>query len=231
MSFILGISGFAGSGKDTIGDYLVAHHGWNGKLQFARNLKDMCKSTFGLSEYQVSDHEGKKSVFKNPVKLTQTHVNLLLAWMCKTHETTGITKDRRAEVMAMIVGSYGKEFKTPREILQFVGTEFCRTIIPTYHVDIIAQKIQKDQGKWIITDVRFPNEAEMLKSISGVIIRVERPGLIIAEDVKRHPSETALADWKFDAVVQNDVERVEDLYLKVDKFLEEQNLWQTTTIQ
>ncbi len=231
MSFILGISGFAGSGKDTIGDYLVSQHGWSGKMSFARNLKDMCKAVFNLTEHQVSDHDGKKFIFPQPIKFADTHVNLLLAWMCRTHETSGFTKEHRAEILQMLSDSRGRVFRTPREIMQFVGTDFCRTIIPTYHIDIIKQKLLANEGNWIITDVRFPNEAETLQLLSGLIIRVERPGLVVSEEVIRHPSETALSDWKFDAVILNDVERVEDLYLKVDKFLEEHSTWQTTTTQ
>ncbi len=223
MSFILGIAGIAGSGKDTIGDYLVSHYNWNGKLAFARNLKDMCKATFALSEFEVSDHEGKKALFKNPVIVSQTHINSLLAWMCRTHETSGFSKEKRAELAQMLLNIRGKVLHTTREILQFVGTEFCREIIPTYHVDIISQKLNASPGNWIITDVRFPNEAEMLQSNFAKLVKVERPGLVISEEVRRHTSETSLPDWKWDAVIMNDVERVEDLYLKVDKFLEENN--------
>lgn len=43
---IVCISGFIGSGKDTVADYLIAEHGFN-KLSFAGSLKDAVSSIFG----------------------------------------------------------------------------------------------------------------------------------------------------------------------------------------
>lgn len=53
---------------------------------------------------------------------------------------------------------------------------------------------------WIITDVRFPNEAEAIKDRGGFIIRIDRPGV---EPVNAHPSETALDNWDFDYRIAN----------------------------
>lgn len=43
---ILGITGFIGSGKDTIADYLVTEHGFR-RISFAASLKDAVSSVFG----------------------------------------------------------------------------------------------------------------------------------------------------------------------------------------
>ena len=62
------------------------------------------------------------------------------------------------------------------------------------------------ESNWIITDVRFPNEAQAIKDRGGIVIRVNRL------DVDKfttnfpqtlHPSETALDDYKFDHVIDN----------------------------
>lgn len=222
MSSVLGISGFAGSGKDTIANHLIEKHGWSGKLSFARNLKDMVKYVFKLSEYQVSDHDGKKQDL-GEVVLTTSQLGGILTWMCRTHDASGLA-GRKAEIKQFLADSVGRKFSTPREIMQFVGTDVCRNIIPTYHIDIIQKLVQQIEGNWIITDVRFINEAEMLQSLNGVLIRVERPDLSLTE-VYRHSSETALNDWnQWNSVILNDTPNVEDLYTKVDKFLEENQL-------
>ena len=62
--------------------------------------------------------------------------------------------------------------------------------------------------KWIIPDVRFPNELEAIKERSGITIRVWRPENghyphPVFQDVKPHPSETALDDAKFDYTILN----------------------------
>lgn len=43
---IIGITGFIGSGKDTIADYLTTFHGYK-RISFAGSLKDACAAVFG----------------------------------------------------------------------------------------------------------------------------------------------------------------------------------------
>lgn len=223
---LLGLSGRAGAGKDTIADYLIKDHGWSGKMSYARNLKDMIKHVFKLSEYQLMDHKGKKQPIN--ISLTPAHIGGVLTWMCRTHEASGLA-GRTAEIKKFIADVKGKKFSTPREVIQFVGTDLCRMVIPTYHVDIIKQKLDKATGSWIITDVRFPNEADLVKDKGGYLIKVERPGLETT-DVHRHSSETALQDWdSWHSTIINDSSNIEDLYTKVDKFLIEGNLCRKTT--
>jgi hypothetical protein len=58
---------------------------------------------------------------------------------------------------------------------------------------------------WIITDTRFPNEAQAIKDKGGIIIRVDRPGV---KPINDHPSEIGLDDWKFDYRIAN----ISDIY-------------------
>lgn len=60
----------------------------------------------------------------------------------------------------------------------------------------------------LITDVRFENEVEMIRSIGGHVVKVERTlpdGDIFcaADRDPRHISETALDDCLWDAVIEN----------------------------
>ena len=130
---------------------------------------------------------------------------------------------------------------TPRKLLQLLGTEAGREIIhpniwvnglfadyvcddcgqqecPTDEEDT-GQMIHRSFPDWIITDVRFPNEAKAIKEKGGILIRINRPqyldnGLVIRKD--EHPSETALDDYDgFDYVIENDTNSVQDLVDKV----------------
>lgn len=52
-----------------------------------------------------------------------------------------------------------------------------------------------------ISDVRFPNEAEAIRRMGGVVWRINRPGLVHTDT---HISETALDDYMFDFVIEAD---------------------------
>jgi len=167
---------------------------------------------------------------------------------------------------------------TPRKLLQLLGTECGRQIIhPNIWVNAlfadykgIDNPLEKghpeEWGKpnWIITDVRFPNEAKAIKQRGGIVIRVNRDSeleykhtdkdvlnmlnVMGYEDIdddfseeainegfrwsetlqkwsfyednfQEHPSETALDNYEFDHVIDNNgsiedlVERVKQLKL------------------
>jgi hypothetical protein len=51
----------------------------------------------------------------------------------------------------------------------------------------------------VVTDVRYPNEANMLRSRGFRLIRITRPG--VADD--QHDSETALDTYPADSTIEN----------------------------
>ncbi|UFD97999.1 deoxynucleoside monophosphate kinase [Streptomyces phage Pablito] len=103
-----------------------------------------------------------------------------------------------------------------RALLQRAGTEAGRKVLgANVWVDALFRDTA-DAPALVITDVRFPNEAQAVADRGGVMIRVERPGVEPARDRmgRVHVSETALDDWPFDHVLQNDG-AVRDLHLKL----------------
>lgn len=109
--------------------------------------------------------------------------------------------------------------KSPRQILQEVGTDALRN-----HFDDqiwiksawlkIEKALQADVAGVVIPDVRFPNEAEFIKSKGGVLWRIDRD---IEEDVNSlHSSETSMNDYQgWDRVINNNGS-IRDLYDRVD---------------
>jgi len=84
-----------------------------------------------------------------------------------------------AEVKEQVVERYGV---TTRHILQTLGTEWGRNCVDQ---DIwVKRAIDHTIPQWesagvldfVVTDVRFLNEAELLREAGFVIVRVERPG-------------------------------------------------------
>lgn len=102
---------------------------------------------------------------------------------------------------------------TGREFLQKLGTAVRNEVHPDFWTRALFIK-EKNNKNLIIPDVRFPNEAQIVKDHGGILIRIERPGAGAGE----HISETALDDYRGWDIVIDNVGTLEDLYKQV-KFL------------
>ena len=86
-------------------------------------------------------------------------------------------------------------------MLQRFGTEVGRHMFgEDFWVDTAIDKIP-DGSKVVFADVRFPNEANAIKSLGGEVWRINREGYGAAND---HISEHALDNYEFDHVISND---------------------------
>lgn len=106
-----------------------------------------------------------------------------------------------------------------RTILQLAGTEFGRDL---YGKDIWCNVVEAwfkilehhwDETHFVIPDIRFPNEVEMIRRLGGLVIRVKAPQREAQRPMNKtqlvHASETSLENWKdwaFDGVINNDPE-------------------------
>lgn len=175
---VIGIAGRAGSGKDTIADYLVSTHGFK-KLAFADPIKAMLR--------QIGVDCTDRSTKELP------------------HPTFG---------------------KSPRQMAQFLGTEWMRNLI---HYDgwvrITAQQVMviKELNKLdelggirgiVISDLRFENERQWLRSIGADIWHVYRE----TQSVSAHSSEFPLPIEVRDTVFMND-ESIKELHEAIEETL------------
>lgn len=117
---------------------------------------------------------------------------------------------------------------TVRSLLQLIGTELFRNNI---HKDVWALslwlRIKKElHSNWVVTDVRFPNEKEVLSNqYSGKIltIKVLRKGYEgqTIGGIKGHESETY--SIPADYFIHNDGS-LEDLYKQIDSIMKKNGL-------
>jgi hypothetical protein len=94
--------------------------------------------------------------------------------------------------------------ETFRPILQWWGTEFRRNLYgENYWVDKLKAKVQRMETDMaerfrniplvlVVTDVRFPNEAELIKSLGGQLWNITRDGVGGGD---QHPSETIMDSY------------------------------------
>jgi hypothetical protein len=113
--------------------------------------------------------------------------------------------------------------KSPRQLAQLFGTEFAREMIAPDIWLRVAQKryeaILADgvARGFVVSDVRFENEADWIRSNGGVVWHIERPG---AEPVADHASEEGVEQKGADAIIVNNG-TIEDLRGKVAFLLSE----------
>jgi len=93
--------------------------------------------------------------------------------------------------------------KSPRFLAQTLGTDWAREMV---HPDIwllVAERELMSRTKTIVTDVRFNNEAKLIHHYGGIVVRVERPAAVAADN-SGHSSESGVSDDYIDHVVVND---------------------------
>lgn len=106
--------------------------------------------------------------------------------------------------------------KSPRQIMQTLGTEWGRQLVHPDIWIIMAHNMLLSRGAgMVIPDVRFQNEADWIRK-HGVLLHIVRPGIA---GVAAHASENGLLMTE-DEVVINNNSSLEDLQNEVHACLE-----------
>jgi hypothetical protein len=89
-----------------------------------------------------------------------------------------------------------------RRLLQVLGTEAARTHLgDDVWVNAAVDALDLKADRYVFADVRFPNEADAILQLGGIIVRIERSGV---GPINGHATETAMDDYEFDYVIHND---------------------------
>lgn len=157
---IIGLSGYAQSGKDEVAKVLVEDYGYK-RVAFADKIRE-----------------------------------LLL-------ETNPLIKDGfRVE---SVVSAYGWDqakvlFPEIRSLLQNLGVGARNTFGELFWVHHALHQVHFEEN-WVITDVRFINEADTIKKFDNAQLwRVKRPGV---EAVNPHISERDMDGYQVDKILTN----------------------------
>ncbi|MDW9519121.1 hypothetical protein GOB43_17815 [Sinorhizobium meliloti] len=103
--------------------------------------------------------------------------------------------------------------QTPRHAMVTLGTEWGRVLMaPDFWIERWADRISTRDSNVVTDDVRFENEAKMLRSRGGIIIRVVPA--VARRQVSTHVSEAGIPDHLVDHEIVNDG-TISDLRRKV----------------
>lgn len=149
---IIGLTGFIGSGKDTVANMLCDLGAT--QVSFASPVKDVCASVFGWDREQLEGDTIESRDFR---------------------ETPDIFWTRKL----------GIDNFTPRLALQLIGTDIMRN---HFNADIwissLEYRLRKSTNDIIVvSDARFQNELNLVKSMGGKVLTVVRDELPEWHDV------------------------------------------------
>ena len=123
-----------------------------------------------------------------------------------------------------IAGLASEEPERDRKLLQFLGTDWGRAKDPDIWVKTLKQRIDNCRtpngdiaGYIVVTNVRFDNEADMIKKMDGTIVKIvasdelqkRRSELMAVDFIENHVSEAGIDNSKVDHVIVNDLDLVE----------------------
>jgi len=171
---VIGISGYARSGKDTIAEKLVERGYVRGS--FADAIRDALyrlNPSIDATGVCDKDEDGVR-LYLEPVSLQA------LVDRCGWENT--------------------KAEPDVRRLLQVFGTEVGREMFgDNIWIDYLFDSLP-DGAKVVIPDVRYPNEADAITALGGVVWRVVRDGV---GPVNGHISDSAMDDYPFMNTVYN----------------------------
>lgn len=167
---LIGLIGNKGSGKDTFANYINKKYDFI-SYAFADKLKQICKILFELNDEQLN----------------------------------GKLKEDRIDELGV----------SPRTLFQRIGTDLFRNLLPVIIPEL--KKFLKNDSIWIksfeiwykkkqknqnivVTDVRFKNEADIIKKNGGILIKINR----FDKSNDNHLSENELETIDYDILILND---------------------------
>jgi len=239
---IIGISGRAESGKDTVANMVLeltsrTYDAFDGGLyrkseweihKFASKLKQVASILTGIPIEKFEDQDFKKTKLGSEWEMTY---GLIGCMAVPIHEHSINDKKNKIFNTPMDVRTFLQKLGTDAIRNNLHGDAWVNALWADYKLNsetfislmdeecrgfYTSESVQnKLKPKWLITDVRFPNEYQSIKDRGGVVVRLTRYGDL----TPTHESEMALDNYDFDYIIDNRNLSFEALYEEVKKML------------
>ncbi len=220
MTFIVGLHGPAGAGKDTVGGILKRDFGFQ-TVAYAETLKSMLAAV-GLPEpSRELKNEKTYAVGYNVEVLSRDRLEgMLKAAGWKYPGSKWAKEDLQGfdfsffDAYQLLKADWAERLTVMgnfswRDAAQLLGTEWGRSLDHDLWVKITHQKVyaaiaEDPMTPWAITDVRFENEASQIRRDGGFVLHIRGRADNMAEANLKHASEHCLTFGPGDHAVLND---------------------------
>jgi hypothetical protein len=216
---ILGISGRKQSGKSTAGNFMYSLYMHEHKIAEEVYIDELGRivvsDLFGDQNYsgvfdptkRVENDYMISKVFKklDPIvkiyNFAEPLKNLCIDILGLKHSQCYGTDEQKNQKVDCY---WDNKQLTAREVMQIVGTDMLRTMQKNVWSGATVRKITKEKPKLaIITDCRFPNEVDAIKSAGGIVARLTR-NVHDSEHISESILDKDNYDWgNFDYVLDN----------------------------
>lgn len=223
IQIIIGLMGSKGSGKDTLADEHIAKYDASGKIILSQYLKDLCARVFKLpSDFFFTAK--KDDDFARPIALEKKHIREIIRDVREVLPESVVPYDKFDPDRIGIQRYFDQKFKSPREMLQYIGTDMIQSFCKEFHAHITFNKYTNKKGIWFITDLRFKHEYDLAYDKFPLFY----PILITKKDkaVDNHISEQEYKSLKPFLTISNDstIESFIDKSLKAFEKIKEDAL-------
>lgn len=203
---LIGLTGLAGAGKDTVADILVKHAGFE-KMAFADALRGEVASGFDVPLELLTDRATKE--VPTPRLALGRGLGVFVDALYRASVESGAVMAGRNAYDAWCT-----EPRSPRQIMQWWGTEYRRAQDPHYWTRALLARMlfrAKDgQTRIVVTDVRFPNEAALIRTQqNGVLWQIHghasamRGAIMTTAEERKHESEVDGSGFSPDRLLGN----------------------------
>lgn len=188
---VIGLTGLAGAGKDTVAALLRTHCAAH-TLAFADALRAEIADAFCIEEIFLTRRDTKELPMP-ALALKNCTERAFVDRMLVLHMQAGNPINPNAP-------------RSPRQIMQWWGTEYRRSQNDAYWVGRAHQTIHwlsktQHADLVVLSDVRFENEAALVRRWGGHIWQIQRPGTTTT--CGSHASEATGEHFAPDAVIRN----------------------------
>jgi hypothetical protein len=207
---IIGVTGFIGSGKDTVANYLTTFHGFK-KLSFAGSLKDAVSNVFGWDREMLEGTTKSSREWRENVdtwwaeRLNIPH--LTPRWVLQYWGTEVCRNGFHNDIW---VASVQNKLRQAKDDIVITDCRFANEVLAIKEVGGITTRVERGpRPEWYDAAIAFNKGSDKSEWVAGKMI---------LDNLNIHASEYSSVGLDYDYWLDNN-RTIDDLHTQVEKLI------------